>query len=337
MKKESDYKILKNYLVDKAKENKLAKKDGYVYKPIDKCPCAYYVYKEYRSFINENLASHPLMKKSIKRFDEILKFMNVIDEPDFPCLKTNKNIFSFNNGILLLHERKFIPYEEYDESLKWIARNHIHQNFEYSFDTPLFHNLLRNQFEEDVCRIMYFMIGKLFFKIKEKDNYSIAPYLFGMGQTGKSVIMNVVSHMFHTSEIIIASQNLRRISCLLGKWEKEVMLVSECNKNFNLPLLKKMVNGDIIDIPTKNKSSIDVQWRVPIMMASNDYLNLDEFVMFHFHNYIEKADPNLENNILSQELGKIIWKSLNIYLDVIEENKGKDFWQFCPQYFHINK
>jgi len=341
----TDYEVLRQCLVDVAKEKKYKKSSGYIYRPLQDCPCAYEVYKDYEAFINENLASHPLMKKSVRRFEELVKYLTKIDEPDFSFLVKDTNIISFTNGILFINERTFMRYEDYNPDDSLVARHHINQTFNNSFETPKFDAMLRFQFEEDVCKFMYFMIGKMFFKVREKENYSVMPYLYGMGQTGKSTVINIVSHMFQPGEITTISENAEAVFGLQGKWNKEVMLISDCGEHFSKSLdqtlFQKMVSGETINVPQKGMNAIDIKWNVPIMIASNFYLDYKDssqqisrrVVTFNFKNFIAKPDPNLEANILDEELSNIVWKSINTYLDVIEESKGKDFWQFCPQYF----
>lgn len=341
----SDYDELRECLVQAAREHNFKKVAGFIYRPLADCPCAFEVYKDYEAFINEYLASHPLMKKNIRRFDELMKYLTKIDEPDFPFLVRNRNVISFTNGILFINERSFIEYANYNPDERIVARHHINQNFHHSMDTPQFDAMLEYQFEKDVCRFMYFMIGKMFFKVREKENYSIMPYLYGMGQTGKSTVINVVSQMFQQSEITTISENSEAVFGLQGKWNKEVMLVSDCSEHFSKYLdqtiFQKMVSGEPINIPQKGLTAIDIKWDVPIMIASNFYLDYKDssqqisrrVVMFHFKNFIAQPDPNLEKKIIDQELSSIIWKSINTYLDIIQEANGQDFWQFCPQYF----
>ena len=341
----TDYEVLRQCLVDVAQEKKYKKLFGYIYRPLDNCPCAYELHKDYEAFINEHLASHALMKKSVRRFEELMKYLTKIDEPEFPFLVKNRNVLSFKNGILLINERKFIEYKDYDVNEGIVARHHIDQKFNNSFDTPKFDAMLRFQFEEDVCKFLYFMIGKMFFKVREKENYSVMPYLYGMGQTGKSTVINIVSHMFQPSEITTISENAEAVFGLQNKWNKEVMLISDCGEHFSKSLdqtlFQKMVSGETINVPQKGMNAIDIKWNVPIMIASNFYLDYKDssqqisrrVVTFNFKNFIAQPDPNLEANILNEELSNIVWKSINTYLDIIEEAKGKDFWQFCPQYF----
>jgi hypothetical protein len=344
--KPSDYEQLTDCLIDIAKKSRLKKLAGYVYKPIENCPCAYEIYTDYDSFISNNLVKHPLMKKNVKRFDELKKYLSKLNDPDFPFISKDRNIISFNNGILLLNERIFKKYDEDNFDMhEHVARNHIPYDFTGSFETPLFHSILTNQFDEDVCKYMYFMIGKLLFKVGEKDNFSIMSFLHGIGRTGKSTIINVVSKIFHSSARSNFAENLEPVFGLQNKWDKEVIITGDITDKFSKvldqTLFQKMVSGEEINIPQKHGDSVDITWKVPMMLASNHYLDYKDtsqqisrrVVMFKFHNLIVKPDPLLENKIIKTELTNIIWKSLNTYLDIINETIGLDFWDFCPIYF----
>lgn len=346
--KPSDYDILRQTLIEIAKEHRYKKYAGYIYVPLEECPCAYVLLKDYKDFINEHLASHPLMQKNVRRFDELRKYLENIDEPEFPFLTKNRNILSFRNGILLLKDRSFIPYNDpiqMEPYMNEVARNHIDKEFVKSCDTPLFDSMLQYQFEAAVCTMLYFFIGRLFFRVREKDNYSVMPFLHGMGNTGKSTIINVIQAMYQMSEVTTISENSESVFGMQNKWNKEVMLIYDVGESFEKHLdqqmFQKMVSGEQITIANKGKDAFDVKWQVPMIMASNFFLNYKDssgqisrrIAMFMFKHYITSPDVTLEERIIRDELPQIIWKSLNTYLDIVNEQGNKSFWSFCPQYF----
>ncbi len=71
-------------------------------------------------------------------------------------------------------------------------------------ETPLFDMIMDTQFseEEGVIEMLLMSIGRLFFKVGEKDNWQFMPYLMGTSQTGKSTLLNIVKKMFNNIGVI---------------------------------------------------------------------------------------------------------------------------------------
>lgn len=346
--KPTDYEILRGILVAHAKEHGLKKFGGVVYQPIANCPCAFEEHSTYAEYINSLVSTHPLMQKSVRRFNELKTFLNDVEEPNFPFLKHDTNVLAFKNGILILNKRCFIPYVDTEQMAPYVstvARHYIASDFTYSTEAPLFHSIISTQFQEIVCYYLYFMIGRLFFKVKEHDSFSIMPYLYGIGNTGKSTVVTVISKLFRPSATTTISENTEEVFGFQNKYNKEVMLIYDVGEDFarhlDQQMFQKMVSGEQISVAVKNGDARDVQWTVPMLMCSNFFLryknNMGQIarrvVLFMFNTYIDKPDLTLESRIIATELPSIVWKSLNIYLDIVERHGSESFWNFCPEYF----
>jgi len=342
--------VMLNAMMEYAKEHRLMKANNTVYEPVPGSPCAYRELCDYKQFVNRSLKSNRkhagLIRKHPRHVDDCIKYLNnLIEEEDMPDYIVDKDLLSFRNGVLRLSTIEFVPYGSNFEILHGkVARNHIDCDYEASSDTPNIDKVLDTQFEdEDVKRIFFALVGRLFFEVGQFDKWQVMPFLVGVGGTGKSLLLNVISKCFSESALGNISGKREEVFGLANLHNKEVVMGCdmpvEMSKCLPQVLFQNMTAGDRVEVPRKSTTALHVQWKAPIIMASNympDYVNSGNnigrrIVSFRFTKSVATRDYGLQDAILhSNELANFVYRSLTEYRALRERITG-DFWMFVPR------
>jgi hypothetical protein len=231
-----------------------------------------------------------------------------------------------------------------------IPRHSIDGIFSWeTIHTPLFDSLVQYQLGDgDVYTYFLAFIGRLFYKTKQFDNYSIVPMIKGDTGTGKSTVLTAIKKMFAPAAVGVLNSNNEITFGLEAKYNKELLIAHEIGDRLtdrlSSDLFKQMVCGEDISIPRKNKGAIDVTWSVPMFLCSNIHLSYADsqgsisrrLAIFKFDKYVAHKDITLEARIIKEELPAIIAKCLLAYQLIREKIGDKSFWDVCPDYFHEN-
>jgi hypothetical protein len=164
--------------------------------------------------------------------NESIKFLQNSKDIQFPEIKKNRHVWSYNNGLLVGKEWctkkgqyicRFYPYDSHEfqcldptiASSKYFDKNfnpYKHLDNWWDIPTPQFQSILDyQQFDEDVSKWMYVMGGKLCFDVGEIDKWQIIPFLKGIAKSGKSTIITKVFKKFYESEDVrTLSNNVER-------------------------------------------------------------------------------------------------------------------------------
>jgi hypothetical protein len=185
-----------------------------------------YAQKETRFEVWKNLTS----RGSAAR--EAIKFLTDCKDMQFPEIRKNRNVWSFNNGLFVGKEWstklgkyicRFYPYESHEfrcldptiVSAKYFDKNFNH--FEHVEDwwdipTPHFQSVLEYQkFDTSVSKWMYVMGGKMCFDVGDIDRWQIIPFLKGIAGSGKSTLITKVFKKFYESDDVrTLSNNVER-------------------------------------------------------------------------------------------------------------------------------
>ncbi|KAJ3272603.1 hypothetical protein HK104_004445, partial [Borealophlyctis nickersoniae] len=255
--------------------------------------------------------------------------------------------------LLLFHAEwrdQFIPKEEVPDGL--CVRKFFAYDLDTSrADTPLFESILRYQYpdedEEDFQGIYNFLlmsIGRMFFKINERDNWQYMPYLEGSPGSGKSNIMNIITKMF--DKVGTLSSGPDETFYLGALYNQEVVLIDDLLTNFKdvFPQtdFQSAVSGGLLSVRKMRTDGFPLKWGVPFMFAGNwspGYLDKGQvtrrILRFLFEHSVKKCDcdPTLERCIVKTELASLIYKCLSLYKEYFEKHNGDDVWDFCPVYF----
>ncbi|KAI8584864.1 hypothetical protein BDZ88DRAFT_456542 [Geranomyces variabilis] len=296
-----------------------------------------------------------MFKSSPKRFNDIINHLKLYDDAELPFMSVDNNILAFDNGVL---ELDTVTFHEYGSEVAKdaVARHYIPHVFTGNMHTPLFDTILYHQLKDrtldeahEIYNIFLALIGRSFFPIGTYDNLAIAPYLLGESNTGKSTIVNVVKAMYAPHSVAAISATHEQQFGLDNLHDKELIIIPEVPSNLHkildVTLLQSMISGDDISVAGKYSKAFSRKFRVPQWFAGNffpQYVDtkgaaVRRLPIFMFEQFIEKRDGTMEKTIIKNELGDLIYKSLKAYFKMINENKGRDFWDFCPTYFIDNR
>jgi phage/plasmid-associated DNA primase len=336
-----------------AKERRLRKvaKSRMVYAPVPGCPCAYVKLMDFDQFVPHVLRGLRIYRCSVQRSKDIKTYLAEYDEEAFPGLVRDRALLSFANGVLVLPENRFVPTPggvAPPELEGRVARHHIPLEYTGGRETPLMDALVERQFGDSDGRrdLLYALIGRLLFQVKEKDNWQVVPLLIGQGGTGKSTVMNVIQGMFSDNSFGEIDCNNECTFGLQDKHDREVLFVRDAPQCMQrvLPqeLFQKMVAGEGVQVSVKHGTAFPVVWKVAIIMASNHMLDYNDeagqvsrrVVPLRFDNILSpsEVDEDLDARILQEELPYVIARCLGLYLELVASTKGRGgFWTFCPQ------
>lgn len=331
-------------ILDEAKFNNLVRTNGNVIK-LD----SYTVLGSYELYLKKILKNNAAMKEKPRRFNELMIYMDKIDDDRFPFVTISKQYIRFNNGILDILNFKVVSEDVVEKNV--IPRHYINQHIDIeNLNTPLFDKIVRHQLCTDEI-YTYFMafIGRLFYDVGQFDKLDIMPFIIGDNNTGKSTVVDIICSMFAPSTIGVIDSTHEIIFGLQSKYNNEVIVAPEINNNMvkqlSSDVFKKMITGDRINIPTKYSKSTSVQWKVPMFMCGNIYLSYQDdkgsiskrLAIFVFDKYVEDIDNSLKEKIISTELPNIIVKSITAYWMLLDYIGNKGFWNVCPEYFKENR
>ena len=306
----------------------------------------------FERFIQTTLKGDKDFRANPHRFKDLEMYLSKYNEDAFPELILDLNILSFSDGILLLSENTFIPYNSstyFEEHSKKVARHHIMGPYggllSSSTNTPLFDSVMMSQFNKGDGRLemMYALIGRLFFKVGQLDNWQVMVLLLGQGGTGKSTIFKVIDAMFRPSAIAEIDGNNEKVFGMQDKFNKEVVFIRDAPSKMSCVLpqehFQKMVTGEGIQISIKGGTAFNIQWQSHIIAGANRMFDYNDnagqisrrVALFHFSKSLDQTsiNDNLAASIISNELPMIVKKCIDFYHEKI--SIGKPFWAICPE------
>lgn len=96
----SEFDRLRVKLMTHAKLRRHMKADGYVYEPVEGCPCAFKPTVKYEDYVNTVLKGDPTYLSNPRRFDEVMKFLQSYRVDEMPEFVPDRDLLSFGNGVL---------------------------------------------------------------------------------------------------------------------------------------------------------------------------------------------------------------------------------------------
>jgi hypothetical protein len=194
----------------------------------------------------------------------------------------------------------------------------------------------------------YALLGRLLFRVNDKDSWQVLQMIKGVAGCGKSTILNLVGKFFRAEDVETLSNQTRgggrAIGVLETVYDKFLWRVYEIKENFGLDqsAFQSMVSGEIVPIDRLNQKTISVAWTVPGILAGNEFGGwrdnsgsiLRRVIVSNFAYIIdEKHKDPLMPSKLDKELPAILHKCLLAYTFLTSMYKGSDIWQIVPEYF----
>ena len=294
-------------------------------------------------------------KSSMAR--ELTDHLTTSVDVQFPDVRKNRNMWSFENGILMGREMKWIPYDS-EECGKLSQTVASAKYFPISFDpewfsmdwydipTPNIQHILDYQkFDRSISEWMYAFLGRLCFDVNDLDGWQVIPFLKGLAGTGKStVVTKVAKHFYDAEDVKTMSNNIEKKFGLSSIMDAYMFLAPEVKGDIALDQaeFQSCISGEDVSVAVKNKQARSGNWKVPGMMAGNEVPGwrdnsgsiLRRIVTFEFGTFVDndKVDTQLGKK-LENECGIILVKSLMAYHAKIKEVGRRDVWDALPQYF----
>jgi hypothetical protein len=334
----------KSYFTHAWKEKLSIKK--FIYEKTEFC-------QDYRQW--HNLTSNASNIKNATDFLENCK------DPRINDLKKDRHVFAFRNGIYNCKEKIDGNYTDHfyeygadltrSLNLDIVACKFFDCNFNnfdeiddwYDIPTEHFQSILSYQdFDEDVSRWIYVLIGRLLFELGELDNWQIALFLEGIAGSGKSTITKIVKKFYETCDVGVLSNNIEKTFGLSSLKDKLLFLAPEIKGDLKLEQseFQLLIEGGDMQLPVKYKESHYIEWKIPGLFAGNEPPNYTDnsgsisrrLVVAKFHKKVNLKDPDLDLK-LNKELPSILKKVACAYLSAVNKFQGQDFWTSLPEYF----
>lgn len=298
--------------------------------------------------------------------NESIRFLQNSKDIQFPEIKKNRHVWSYNNGLFVGKEWctkkgqyicRFYPYDSHEfqcldptiASSKYFDKNfnpYKHVEDWWDIPTPQFQSILDyQQFDKDVSKWMYVMGGKLCYDVGEIDKWQIIPFLKGIAKSGKSTILTKVFKKFYESEDVrTLSNNVERKFGLSSIHDGFMFIAPEVKGDLCLEQaeFQSLVSGEDISLACKYKKAQSIEWKAPGILAGNEVPNwkdnsgsvLRRILAWNFGKQVMEADPYLDEK-LDKELSAIHLKCIRAYLEYAQKYAEQDIWNVVPKYFKI--
>lgn len=325
-----------------------------------------FVYETCSMSVENNKHLWKLSTEKASYTKDVIKYLNVCKEMDFPDIAKNRHVWSFKNGLFVgkewdIKEGKYVSkFHRYDGPTfncldpTIVSSKYFDLHFEtydhiedwWDIPTPHFQNILDYQeLDDEVSKWLYVMGGKMCFDVCDLDQWQIIPFLKGIAGSGKSTIITNVYKLFYENE---------DVKTLSNNIERKFGLSSICNgKMFIAPEVKgdlcleqaefqSLVSGEDVSIARKYENAKSIKWNVPGILGGNEVPNwkdnsgsvLRRILTWNFGIVVQDKDkdPNMAQK-LEKELPAILLKCIRGYLEYSQKYKDKDIWSIVPSYF----
>lgn len=310
------------------------------------------------------------MRNALSRGDNIssaVQYLSEVEDWRFPDLLKDRRLFAFSNGLYITtfkgHQDRFIRYTDTDPSTSSFKGRAACKFFDmpmnedhlkipwHSVPTPAFQAVLKSQgmgsFDEEgweITRWMYVMVGRLLHEVGAHDNWQLALFLKGIGDTGKStIIKSIISRFFENVDVGHLDNNTERQWSLSSFYDKLLFVAPEVKRDFKLDQgsFQTMTSGESCGVARKHQIQLDLpRWIVPGVFAGNELPGwIDNagsvsrrWLLFRFDNVVKDKDTTLDAK-LQQELPQVILKCNRAYLEAVDEVGSGDIWKAMPKYF----
>jgi hypothetical protein len=174
-------------------------------------------------------------------------------DAQLPDLRRDRRVFSFEDGIYFAASDRFVKYgtpAHSEVSSDVIAAKYFHglrfsegaEGAEEDGDwyscikTPHVQSILdRQDMEEDVCRWLYTLIGRMIYEVGELDGWQVLPFLKGAASSGKSTILTRVCRgLYEPADVGTLSNNIGRKFGLSALAEKLIFIGPEIKSDIAL-------------------------------------------------------------------------------------------------------
>ncbi len=284
-----------------------------------------------------------------------IDYLKSCNDVDFPELRPDRHLFSFRNGLYMTSENRFYKFGRDILQPSFVASKYFDQDFDYDeymsyshvldIPTPAFQSILDYQdLEDDVCSIVYMMIGRLLYAINEKDRWQVLFFLKGVANTGKSTIANLVQSFFNPSDVGIMTNKMQSEFPLESLYDKLICICTEIKKSFSMDqgCFQSMISGEKVSVAIKFKTAKSLTWTVPMLFCGNEmgpWKDVGDaiarrLIVVHFLNKVSvnHQKDNLDA-LLSEEFPAFLFKCNLAYLSYLDTYPDQSLRSNLPDYF----
>ena len=279
--------------------------------------------------------------------DNCIKYLCRCDEHEFPKLRPDRSLFSFNNGVYDASLNSFHPHLgplSLDNSR--VAMSYFNQDFDESavtiedwrdIDTSLFGSVFEYQgYDPGTLDWVYALLGRLIFPVNMLDSWQVAPFFKGVAGCGKSTVSALIKYLFPARLVSTISANSESKFGLAGLCDTFVCICTEVTKKFPLDrgVWQSMVTGERLNVPRKHKTPLDIDWIVPILMSGNENPQWTDksrsvhrrLVQFLMMKRVMDSNPHLLDDLKSN-ISLFLVKIVRAYLDMVHHYGHVDIWK----------
>ena len=275
------------------------------------------------------------------------EYMTKTVDPGFQEHHPDPRLFSFTNGMYNIKTNEFCRYGAVPSD--WNSGiNYINQYFDpllvsmpiECIRVPGYDDILESQ-QYNVADTggskQYWMdvfIGRLFFKVDEKDHWQKVLIIKGQGATGKSSIAKAIIKCIGERNVGIVASNCEPQYALANMQSKTMWMCTEMKAGFRLDMaaMQNMISGDPVTIHAKHKDAVDVAaWRLPGLLIGNEIPQawtcdvggalLRRTVLFEFAMNPKKQDDTISKK-LEDNLPAFLVRTTRTYLQETAKNNG---------------
>jgi hypothetical protein len=297
-----------------------------------------------------------MLTESRENVDRTIVYLKQYSDDLIPWLKPDRHVFSFENGIYFANYEYFHYYDNGPLQRDVVSANYFPLEVETSWidssnnafssiPTPHLDTISASQnLPADVHHWLLTFIGRCIYEVGEMDKWQVFLFIRGIGQTGKGMIMSVLSNIY-AEKTGVLSNNVEAkfgISALASKF---LFIAPEIRESFCLDQaeMQSMASGESLSAARKFKDPIFIKnWRVPGMFAGNElpaYRDNSNSVsrrwpLLTFDHTVESTDTKLKEK-LAAEMAAIIIKSNRIYRSMVRRIGEVGIWEspHFPSYF----
>ena len=351
-------------LCKKGKELKLIRMNGNVLEPQyftnnlgeqQKQHGVYKVLCKTSKFMNDTLGGNPLYHTKTDFPSKLTNWLNKGHSLAFPLItyeSMDPNIIGFPVGFFLLDELVMISYDDYIEkydrepyTYHHYSENPNHGEKTGTAPTPVWDKILSYQLTTDAKTSLEILIGRLLYQLGQYDDFQVFPFIRGIANTGKSVIVDYVcEHLLPSQEVGKVCANIQDKFGLEALYQKRIVAMTETFKNMNRALPKSifqdLISGGSVSVNCKGAGSVEHKWTAPLLAAGNKNMDYEDdsgsiarrTAMFSFNNTIPVGDVQTDLKYkMEKERLTILFKCILAYRNFASANIGKNWWDICSQ------
>lgn len=309
----------------------------------------------------DNYGNWILMTTAKEIDKQIVDHLTRTQDPRFPLLKKDRNVFAFRNGVYFSTASKAVGLAEdtdkytdlfvkYNSDEYYLLDKHIVASkfFDIDFridevDTPVLDSIYEyQQLTPEIIEINKMFLGRMLYNVGDFDNWQVIPFLLGAGGTGKSTINNIVRMFYDHEDVGIMGNNYQKTFGLADIYDKFAFIAPEIKRDWGIDQaeFQEIVSGGKLNVNIKHKPSVRVEWTAPGMLGGNENPGFVDnassiqrrVVVTRFDHKVVNGDPRLPRK-LEADMDIILKQCNRLYLAFTRDYHNKDIWSVLPDYF----